>query len=146
MCSKYSNLNSNPYHYGFKFMLTSNKSISQNFKNSESIESSKYKKRPNLDQTNLLGFTIMRNQQKRRREKRTEMSASYFLCKWLWVVKTKNDVRKKKKEGVLEGCLLFSVLFLCWFLIIVNPRKFFWSKYGRFLYFENSNGFEFSKF
>ena len=32
----------------------------------------------------------------------------YFLCRWLWAVKTKKDERKKKKEGVLEG------YHLCW--------------------------------
>ena len=34
----------------------------------------------------------------------------FFLSKWLWVLKTKEDERKKKKGGVLEGCLLFSLL------------------------------------
>ena len=30
-------------------------------------------------------------------------------------IKTKEDERKKKKEGVLEGCLLFSFLLFCLF-------------------------------
>ena len=34
----------------------------------------------------------------------------FCLCKWLWVIKIKEDERKEKKEGVLEGCLLFSFL------------------------------------
>ena len=29
-------------------------------------------------------------------------SASSFLCRWLWEIKTKEDERKKRKEGVLE--------------------------------------------
>ena len=42
--------------------------------------------------------------------------------------KKKATFQKKKEEG------------------IVNLRIFFWSKFGRFLYFESSNGFEFLKF
>ena len=42
-------------------------------------------------------------------------SIEYYLCKWWWVVEIKNDERKKKKEGVLEGCLLFSFLLFCLF-------------------------------
>ena len=56
----------------------------------------------------------------------------FFLCKWLWEIETKEDERKKKKEGVLEGCLLYSLFLFCWFLIIVYPKKFFWSKFGGF--------------
>ena len=32
---------------------------------------------------------------------------------WLWGVMTKEDERKKKKEGVLEGLLLFTFLIFC---------------------------------
>ena len=62
------------------------------------------------------------------------LMACYFLCRWLWVIKTKENERKKKKQGVLEGCVLFSFLLFCCFLIIVYFKKFFWSKFGRFFY------------
>ena len=45
--------------------------------------------------------------------KSTKTSASSFvflffcLCKCWWVIKTKDDKRKKKKEGVLEGLSFF---------------------------------------
>ena len=48
--------------------------------------------------------------------------------------KTKEDERKKKKEGIVEGCLLFSF----------DLGNVFWSKFGRF--FEDSNGLEFLEF
>ena len=51
---------------------------------------------------------------------------SFFLS---WVIKTKEDERKEKKEGVLEGCLLFSFLLFCLF-----SQGFFylwfWCKFG----------------
>ena len=54
---------------------------------------------------------------------------------------------KKEKEGRGFGRLPSFFVPPFWlFLIIVNPRKLFWSKFGRFLYFEDSNGFEFLKF
>ena len=68
------------------------------------------------------------------------------LCGWFWVIKTKKDKRKKKKEGILEGSLLFYFLLFCWFLIIVDLRTIFWFKIKRFSYFESSNGFKFLKF
>ena len=69
------------------------------------------------------------------------------LCKWLWVIKTKEDERKKKKKGVLEGCLLLSFLLFCLFshgclfkvVILVQI-------YSCFLYFKDSRGFKFLKF
>ena len=98
----------------------------------------------------------MRNQQKRRKEKRRQPSkmpcfffflSIYIKNRWLWVIKTKEDERKKKKQGILEGCLLFPFLLFCWFLIIVYFKKFLWSKFGCFfLYFEGLNNFEFLKF
>ena len=39
------------------------------------------------------------------------------------------------RECQQEGCLLFSFLLFCWFLIIVCFGKFFWSKFGRFFIF-----------
>ena len=39
--------------------------------------------------------------------KSTETSASSFLCKWLWVVKTKKNERKKKKVGVFWKVVFF---------------------------------------
>ena len=116
--------------------------------------------------------TIMRNQQKNRNEKRREPSKTslffiflssffvftthnhqehrnvsvLFLCKWLWQVKTKKEERKKKKEGVLEGYLLFSFLPFSSFLIIVDHREIYKSKFGRLLYFVSSNCFELLKF
>ena len=47
----------------------------------------------------------------------------------------KKDGRKKKKEGVLEDCFLFSFLLFCWFLIIVYFKKFVWSKFSRYFVF-----------
>ena len=40
----YTKQNSNPYHYEFKFILTSNKGMIQNFINSKPFDLSKYKK------------------------------------------------------------------------------------------------------
>ena len=61
-------------------------------------------------------------------------------------VKTKKDERKKKKEGVLEGCLLFYFLLFCFsqsffvIVILVQIWLFF------FCYFEDSITFEYLKF
>ena len=52
-----SKINSHLYHYKLKFPLCSNKSITQNFKNSKPSEPIKYKKkRPNLDQKIFLNI------------------------------------------------------------------------------------------
>ena len=71
-----------------------------------------------------------------------------FLCRWWWEIKTKEDERKKKKEGILEGCFLFYFLLFCWFFsclfILGNFLVQIWSFF--FLYFEDLNGFEFLKF
>ena len=48
---------------------------------------------------------------------------------------------KEKEKGVLEGCLLFSFLSFCWFLINVYSKKFVWSKFGRFFVFWGSELF-----
>ena len=68
------------------------------------------------------------------------------FCRSLWEVKTKKDEKRKRRKGFLEGCFLFSSPLRCWFLIIVDHRKFFWSKFGRILCLENSVGFELLKF
>ena len=50
-------------------------------------------------------------------EKKSLQSFTIFLClckRW-WEIKANEDERKKKKKGVLEGCLLFSFLLFCWF-------------------------------
>ena len=55
--------------------------------------------------------------------------------------------RKKEKEGRGFGRLpSFFFLLFCWILIIVYFKKLFWSKFGPFLYFEDSNSLEFLKF
>ena len=53
----------------------------------------------------------------------------------MWVIKTKEDERKKKKKGLLKGCFIFSFLLFCCFLIVLYFKKFFWSKFARFFVF-----------
>ena len=58
-----------------------------------------------------------------------------FLCKWWWEMKTKENERMKKKEGVLEDCLIFSFLLFCWFFsCLFDLGNVFWSKFGRFFW------------
>ena len=99
-----------------KFFTSSTYISIQNYKNSKPFELSKYKKTTKFPRIND------------------------------YKKSTKKDKRKKKKEGVLQGCLLFSFLLFCWFLIIVDPTKCVWFQFGRFLYFDSSKGFEFLKF
>ena len=87
-------INVNCYEPQFKLShLCYHNLIFQNFK--KPFEPSKYK---TLDQNHYLKCW-----------KSTETTQIiFFLCRWLWQIKT-------KKEGVLEGCLLFSFLPFCWF-------------------------------
>ena len=65
----------------------------------------------------------MRNQQKRRNEKRKQPSKtlSFFSFLSSFFVFTIHN-------------LLFSFLLFYWFLVIVDPKKFFWSKSDRFFF------------
>ena len=68
-----------------------------------------------------------------------------FILVWLYL--SQPSTWKNKKEGVLEGCLLFYFLSFCWF----SHSCLFWviifvQIWSCFLYFEDWNGFEFLKF
>ena len=72
---------------------------------------------------------------------------SIYNCLQLIQRYTKEDERKKKKEGVLEGCLLFSFLFLFVFSWLFNWGVVILVQiWSCFLCFEDSSGFEFLKF
>ena len=57
------------------------------------------------------------------------------LCKWWWIIKAKEDERQKKKEGVLEGCLLFSFLPFCLYSRGFIEVWWLWSKFFVFFMF-----------
>ena len=42
----------------------------------------------------------------------------------VWVIKTKEDERKKKKGGVMEGCLFFLSSFFVCFLKVFSSGDF----------------------
>ena len=72
-----SKLNSKPYHYKLNFILTSKQKYNSEFQEFEELL--KYIKRPNLDQKNFLGSTIMRNRQKKEGKKEGNLQKTFLL-------------------------------------------------------------------
>ena len=83
-----SKLNSNPYHYQLKFILTSKQKYNSKFEEFETVRTLRIQnKRTNLDKKNFLGSTIMRNQQKRSEPFKTP---SFFFFVFFLYFETSN--------------------------------------------------------
>ena len=152
-----SKFNSNPYHYKLKFSSTSKQKFNSKFQEFETVRILKYDqiwtkkhylnqiitRKPIKKEGKISRIPALKRVLEEHRNF-AQVVYNFFLCKWWWEIKTKEDKRKKKKEGVLEGCLFFSFCFIVGF----SHDCFIWVMFfgPNLVLFYDSNGFEFLEF